>query len=83
MTTYSKESPEWIANGHYKIDGQDFMSVWTFKNTHNMTMKIRNPNEGKELAAKCAIKHKTKPDFGSFEYIYVYPVNELEDYYGV
>ena len=83
MVNFSKDSPEYVANGHYKINGQDFMSVWTFKNTYNMSMKKLNPNEGKELASKIESKHKTQPDFGSFEYIYVYPVSELEDYYGV
>ena len=48
-----------------------------------MSMKEKNPNEGKELAAKCEIKYKTKPDFGSFDFVYVYPITELEDYYGV
>jgi hypothetical protein len=49
MTNYSSESPEYISNGHYKIDGVEFMSVWTFKNAHKMTMKSKNPNEGKDL----------------------------------
>ena len=83
MTNYSSESPEYISNGHYKIDGVEFMSVWTFKNAHKMTMKSKNPNEGKDVAAKCDVKYKTKPDFGSFDFIYVYPISELEDYYGV
>jgi len=83
MVEYSKESSEYVSNGHYKIKEVDFMSVYTFKKAHNMSMKEKNPNEGKELAAKCEIKYKTKPDFGSFVFVYVYPITELEDYYGV
>jgi hypothetical protein len=83
MVEYSKESSEYVSNGHYKIKEVDFMSVYTFKKAHNMSMKEKNPNEGKELAAKCEIKYKTKPDFGSFDFVYVYPITELEDYYGV
>ena len=46
MIDYSKESPEYIANGHYRINEVDFMSVYTFKKTHNMSMKEKNPDEG-------------------------------------
>lgn len=83
MVEYSKESPEYISNGHYRIKEVDFMSVYTFKKTHNMSMKEKNPDEGMKLAAKCEIKYKTKPDFGAFDFVYVYPISELEDYYGV
>ena len=83
MELLTKDSPEYVNNGHYKIDEQDFMSVWTFKNTHNLSQKTMNPNEGKELSAKCSIKFGSKPDFGSFDFIYIYPVSELEDYYGI
>ena len=53
------------------------------RKAHNMSMKEKNPDEGMELAAKCEIKYKTKPDFGAFDFVYVYPISELEDYYGV
>ncbi len=88
MTDFSKDSQEYISNGHYEIDGTQFMSVYTFKKKNKMKavnskMEKVNPNEGMELAAKCQIKYKTKPDFGHFDFIWVYPVTELEDYYGV
>lgn len=83
MELYSKDSPEYLNNGHYKIDGVDYMSVWTFKNTHNLPQRSQNPNEGKELSEKCQNKKGSKPDFGSFNFIYIYPVSDLEDYYGV
>ena len=83
MELLKKDSPGYVKNGHYKIDGQDFMSVWTFKNMHNLPQKSKNPNEGMELSAKCSMKYKSKPDFGSFDWIYVYPVIDLEDYYGI
>ena len=83
MEKYSKDSPEYIANGHYCIDGIEYMSVWTFKNKHNLPQKSLNPNEGKELSAKSTGKKGSKPDFGSFDFIYIYPVSDLEDYYGI
>ena len=83
MESYSKDSPEYLGNGHYNIDGVEFMSVWTFKNKHNLPQKSQNPNEGKELSAKIQNKKRSKPDFGSFDFIYIYPVSDLEDYYGI
>ena len=50
---------------------------------HNLPQKSMNPNEGKELSAKCSVKYGSKPDFGSFDFIYIYPVSELGDYYGI
>lgn len=82
---YSKDSPEYLGNGHYKINGVEFMSVWTFKNKHNLPQntKIQNSNEGKELSMKVQNKKIIKPDFGLFEQIYIYPVSDLEEYYGI
>lgn len=83
MEMYSKDSPEYLGNGHYNINGVEFMSVWTFKNKHNLPQKSQNPNEGKELSAKIQNKKGSKPDFGAFTFIYIYPVCDLEDYYGI
>ena len=83
MELLSKSSPEYISNGHYLIGDEDFMSVWTFKNKHNLPQKSENPNEGKELSAQCSRRVATKPDFGNFDMIYVYPVADLEDFYGI
>ena len=80
---YSKDSPEYLGNGHYKINGVEFMSVWTFKNKHNLPQKSQNPNEGKELSMLVQNKKASKPDFGLFKQIYIYPVSDLEEYYGI
>ncbi len=83
MEIYSKESPEYIANGHYEINGVEFMSVWTFKNKHNLPQKSQNPKEGKELSAKIQNKKESKPDISGYPVIYIYPVSDLEEYYGI
>ena len=46
MVEYSKESSEYVSNGHYKIKEVDFMSVYTFKKAHNMSMKEKKPQRG-------------------------------------
>jgi hypothetical protein len=84
MADYSKESPEYISNGHYNIDGQECMSVWTFKNK----VKAPTPNEtpvngeeGKKLAQICSKVYSTTPDFGAFKEILIFPVEELKEFY--
>ncbi len=87
MAQFSKESPEYISNGHYRINGGEFMSVWTFKNknrgaTSPNTTPI-NGQEGKELAQQCSEVYSSKPDFGGFDEILLFPINELREYYGI
>ena len=89
MNLLTKDGPEYLNNGHYKIDGQDFMSVWTFKNTHKLfeksksLEKSKNLIEGGELFTRCSVKYKSKPEIGNYDSVYIYPVSELEDYYGI
>ena len=86
MTDFSKESPEYISNGHYLINGTDFMSVWTFKRKHSGTTENTTPingDEGKELARTCSEVYSTKPDFGGFSEILIFPIKELKEHYNV
>jgi hypothetical protein len=85
MAKFNKESKEYVSNGHYKINGTDFMSIWTFKKKHNINPNDNNSNgsEGQELNNLCFNIHSSSPDFGGFSTIYIYPVEELESYYGV
>ena len=93
MKVFSKDSPEYIANGHYNIDGVEFMSVWTFKRAYDLNNKnkerdtSRNLNEGGELSKACSVKHPSiperKPAGASYNHVYIYPLEELKDFYGV
>lgn len=85
MAHFDSNSKERIGNGHYRINGIDFMSVWTFKKKHNIEPNNNNANgsEGQELNKLGFNIHSSTPDFGGFSTIYIYPVEELEKYYGV
>jgi len=77
---YNKFSPEYIENGLYKIDGEYWYSVWTYKNnvqevTHNNT--LINGKEGKELTKKYKC-HQSEPDFGCFRIIYLCRLEDLK-----
>lgn len=85
MGNYSKNSSEYIANGHYNIEGVEYMSIWTFKNRHNIKPNDWNSNgeEGQELIDSGVKIHSSKPDFGKFDTIYIYTIKDLEEFYGV
>jgi hypothetical protein len=85
MPKFNQKSPEYISNGHYRINGQEFMSVWTYKNkigapTANTTPI--NGEEGKQLAQRCSIVHSSEPDFGAYKEILIFPVEEMRTFYG-
>ena len=85
MNVYDKNSPEYLGNGHYKIEGHEFMSIWAFKTKHGIQPNNHKANgtEGKELGAKTKSFHHSKPDFGSFDNVFIYHLNELKKYYGI
>jgi len=86
MNYYNKESEERISNGHYKIDGEDFMSVWTYKDKFHMG--INNTKEKNALAtmemeakygtynAKCIME----VGFMKGDYVQLHNLKDLEDF---
>jgi len=84
VSHFSKESPEYKANGHYVIDGIEFMSIWSFKNRHGIKSDtVANGREGKELAAKGVEIHTSTADIDYSKPILIYKLSSLEEYYGV
>ena len=85
LPEFSKESPEYVSNGHYRITIKDFMSVWTYRKTHGFSptenTTSKNGEEGRQLAQICSEVHSTEPDFGRFSEILVFPVDELKSFY--
>lgn len=78
-----------MGNGHYEISKVEYMSVWAFKQKHNIPNnpdKAKqteiNAKEGRELKAKYLETHTTTPDFSMYTNIIVYKVLDLEDHYG-
>ena len=83
MAQFDKNSSEYLDNGHYNINGREFMSIWTYKKSNNIEPNNNNINgaEGQELMANGVEHYSSTPDFGGFSIIYIYPVEELENYY--
>jgi len=82
---FDKESAEYLDNGHYKIDGVEYMSVWAFKKTFDLQPyndhKL-NGSEGMEMTKKYTDMHTSTPDFGGWSKIYLFKVTDLKDHYG-
>ncbi len=83
MKQFSQNDPEYKGNGHYIIDGIEYMSIWTYKKKkgHSNNSNSVNGEEGIQLTANGVETKRTKPDFGGFDNIYVYPVEELNKFY--
>ena len=82
---FSQNSDEYIENGYYVIEGVSYMSIWTFKNKNflpNNYTKI-NGEEGKLLIANGVKYYPSIPDFGDFDEIFIYPVDELNKFYKI
>jgi hypothetical protein len=83
MKQFCKEDPEYRGNGHYVIEGIEYMSVWTFKNKFFMGINTTKQN-GEDAISLSSLGVKTqrsKPDFGNFDNIYIYPVSDLNNFY--
>lgn len=82
MNKLKKGDQEYISNGHYRVEGEDFMSIWTFKNKKGITPNDTASNGSAGLHMKAAYESiPTVPDFGNFDTIYVFNVRDLSTYF--
>lgn len=83
---FKKGDKEWQENGFYIIDNKEYMSIWTFKNHYNPNSENTTPQNGSEaiaLLSKNTPFYTSKPDFGSFREIKIYPVENLKVFYSI
>lgn len=80
---FDKDSKEYRGNGHYYINNEDWMSLWTYKKKNNIEPNTNSVNgdEGKALIANGVSIHSSKPDFGNFDKIYLYRIEDLKKNY--
>ena len=54
MKQYSQEDSEYISNGHYEINGVEYMSIWTYKNKKHIgdNSTQTNASEARIFASK-------------------------------
>jgi hypothetical protein len=80
---YKKGDPEYRSNGHYVIEGEDWMSIWTYKNKMGLGNNSTpvNGSEAKELLSMGKQTNNSVPDFGSFGNILLFKETDLNAYY--
>ena len=81
---YQKGDSEYISNGVYKIGINTYMSIWSYKNKHAIEPNTNDGNgiDSSELKADGVKSYKSKPDFGGFETVYIFPIYVLDKFYG-
>lgn len=75
---------EYIENGHYRIDNIDYMSIWTFKNnfeTNSENTTEQNFSDANKIIPLNSDYYRSKPDYGYFNEIKIYPVRTLKKFY--
>lgn len=83
---FNRESKEYIDNGHYRVDDIEFMSIWAFKNNNSLPNNITEINAEEALRLgniEGVVIHTCVPDFGNFEIINIYPIDELKRFYKI
>ena len=62
----------------------EFMSIWTFKNHFKPNSENTNNQNGSDsikLLSENTLFYNSKPDFGNFREIKIYPVEKLKEFY--
>lgn len=83
---FKKGDKEWQENGFYIIENCEYMSIWTFKNHYKPISLNSTPQNGSdaiELLTKRTPFFTSKPDFGSFKEIKIYPIEKLKEFYSI
>jgi hypothetical protein len=83
---YDKESEEYISNGHYSLNGEEFMSVWTYKDKYHYGMNNTaeaNSSMTMEMDAKyglCNAKCIMELGFMKGEYVQLHSLKDLKEF---
>jgi hypothetical protein len=85
MKQYKKGDPEYLSNGHFTINGTDYMSIWAFKKRYELHPNDNDANgdDGIKLSRSGIPAIDSEPDFGNFSSVLLYPVSELEAFFNV
>lgn len=86
MVKFNKDSPERIGNGHYKVEGVEFMSVYTYKNIYRYG-KDNNSGENAVVTMDMELKYGLynakcimEVGFMKGEYVQLHSLEDLKDF---
>lgn len=81
---FQKGDTEYVSNGHYLIGNIPFMSIWAYKKNYNpisIDSNYQNGSDAISLLQTGCINYYSKPDFGQFTDVRIFPILELEKFY--
>lgn len=80
---FSKNSKEYISNGHYLIDGIEYYSIWTFKRKCGIERNSNDSNsvDSINLLSKNVKCKQSIPDIGNFDEVKLFSKVDLFNYY--
>lgn len=83
MNVFKKDDPEYISNGFYKIDGENYMSIWSYKKEKNISPNTNSENgeDGIQMFNQGFKSYESEPDFGNFGKVLLYPLEKLNEFY--
>lgn len=83
MKIFKKGDLEYISNGFYKIEGEEFMSIWSYKKSNYISPNTNSVNgdDGIELFNQGVKSFESEPDFGNFGKVLIYPKADLDKFY--
>lgn len=83
MKIFKKGDLEYISNGFYKIEGEEFMSIWSYKKRNDISPNTNSVNgdDGIELFNQGVKSFESEPDFGNFDKVLLYPTTDLDRFY--
>jgi uracil-DNA glycosylase len=83
MKIFKKGDSEYLSNGFYKIEGEEFMSIWSYKKRNDISPNTNsiNGDDGIELFNQGIMSFESKPDFGNFDKVLLYPKVDLDRFY--
>jgi len=86
MRELTQNSPEYRSNGHYEIEGVDFMSVYTYKHLYRNDIdneKSKNSKVTNEMGIRYGLPpYKGIMEFGEFEgeFVQLHKKTDLEEF---
>jgi hypothetical protein len=67
--------------GHYKINNEEFISIYGFKNKFGLSGNDKNGNEALQILEQGIKSYKSVPEIGKFRVVRVFPLLFLQGFY--
>lgn len=82
MRILQKGDPEYISNGHFNVEGEDMMSIWTYKIKNGIKPNDHETNSSDSTMMASKYEYgDCVPDKGGFGTVHIFNVTDLNEYF--